>query len=227
MKKRLDALVDFVDEKKIVADIGSDHGITAIKIFEEKNPREVIATDISENSLEKLREKLRNNPDLKIKTRVTDGIRDLEDLGLENIVISGMGGYLIGEILEEGKKVGQACEKLILQANNSLAHLRKYLLANNYRIEDEVMVLEEGKYYTIIVSRPGKNQEAYDDLAYRYGKILIEKKDPVFKSYLDFRLDELEAIYKNIENIETESALARRRAIEEERLEIGGIKKCL
>lgn len=227
MKKRLDALVDFVDEKKIVADIGSDHGITAIKIFEEKNPREVIATDISENSLEKLREKLRNNPDLKIKTRVTDGIRDLEDMGLENIVISGMGGYLIGEILEDGKKVGQACEKLILQANNSLDHLRKYLLANNYRIEDEVMVLEEGKYYTIIVSRPGKNQEAYDDLAYRYGKILIEKKDPVFKSYLDFRLDELEAIYKNIENIETESALARKRAIEEERLEIGGIKKCL
>lgn len=39
--KRLDKLVSYVDENRIVADIGSDHGITAIKVYEEKIPKKL------------------------------------------------------------------------------------------------------------------------------------------------------------------------------------------
>lgn len=227
MKKRLDGLVNFVEEGKIVADIGSDHGITAIKIFEEKRPRKVIATDISENSLEKLREKLRNNPNLDIETKVTDGIEDLKDYGLENIIISGMGGYLIADIIKEGLDVARGCERLILQANNSLEHLRRFLRSKDFSILDEVMVYEEGKYYTIILASPLGPKEDYSPLDYKYGKKLKEKKDPVFIDYLDFRLRELGLIYENIKNIDTRAANLRRKKLLEEEKEIGGLKACL
>ena len=210
-----------------MADIGSDHGITAIKIFEEKRPRKVIATDISENSLEKLREKLRNNPNLDIETKVTDGIEDLKDYGLENIIISGMGGYLIADIIKEGLDVARGCERLILQANNSLEHLRRFLRSKDFSILDEVMVYEEGKYYTIILASPLGPKEDYSPLDYKYGKKLKEKKDPVFIDYLDFRLRELGLIYENIKNIDTRAANLRRKKLLEEEKEIGGLKACL
>ena len=119
---RINKIVEFIDENKIVADIGSDHGITAIKIYEEKNPKKVIATDISKDSLQKLVDKLEYSG-YDIETIVTDGIKNLPK-NIEQIIISGMGGYLISKIIENGIDLAKSADKLILQANNSLEHLR-------------------------------------------------------------------------------------------------------
>lgn len=94
MSNRLDTIVGFVEENKSVADIGTDHGITAIKIYEEKNPSKIIGTDISKNSLQKLEDKILENG-YKIETMVTDGIKDLKDFSPQVIIISGMGGHLV------------------------------------------------------------------------------------------------------------------------------------
>ena len=116
---RLEKIVELVDENKKIADIGSDHGITAIKIYEEKNPKKVIATDISKNSIQKLVDKLHYNK-YNIETMVADGIKELPE-DVEQIIISGMGGILISNIIEEGIDIAKNAEKLIIQANNSLA----------------------------------------------------------------------------------------------------------
>lgn len=199
---RIDKIVEFVDENKIVADIGSDHGITAIKIYEEKKPKKVIATDISKESLQKLVDKLQHSR-YDIETIVTDGIRDLPK-NIDEIIISGMGGYLISKIIKNGIDVAKSADKLILQANNSLDHLRKFLHSEGFEIIDEANVYEENYIYTIIVTKYTNQVNKYDNNDYYiYGKKNIENKDELTIKYIERELNHSKTVINNIKSNDT------------------------
>lgn len=199
---RIDKIVEFVDENKIVADIGSDHGITAIKIYEEKKPKKVIATDISKESLQKLVDKLQHSR-YDIETIVTDGIRDLPK-NIDEIIISGMGGYLISKIIKNGIDVAKLADKLILQANNSLDHLRKFLHSEGFEIIDEANVYEENYIYTIIVAKYTNQVNKYDNNDYYiYGKKNIENKDELTIKYIERELNHSKTVINNIKSNDT------------------------
>lgn len=199
---RIDKIVEFVDENKIVADIGSDHGITAIKIYEEKKPKKVIATDISKESLQKLVDKLQHSR-YDIETIVTDGIRDLPK-NIDEIIISGMGGYLISKIIKNGIDVAKLADKLILQANNSLDHLRKFLHSEGFEIIDEANVYEENYIYTIIVTKYTNQVNKYDNNDYYiYGKKNIENKDELTIKYIERELNRSKTVINNIKSNDT------------------------
>lgn len=200
---RINKIVEFVDENKIVADIGSDHGITAIKIYEEKKPRKVLATDISKDSLQKLVDKL-DYSGYDIETIVTDGIKELPK-NIEEIIISGMGGYLISKIIENGIDVAKSAYKLILQANNSLEHLRRFLHSQGFEIIDEANVFEENFIYTIIVTKFIGKIDKYDNEDYYiYGKKNIEKKDKLTIQYIERELYHAKTVINNIKENDTE-----------------------
>lgn len=200
---RIDKIVEFVDENKIVADIGSDHGITAIKIYEEKNPKKVIATDISKDSLQKLVDKLEYSG-YDIETIVTDGIKELPQ-NIEEIIISGMGGFLISKIIENGIDVAKSADKLILQANNSLDHLRKFLHSYGFEIIDETNVFEENFIYTIIVTKFIGEVDKYDNEEYYiYGKKNIKNKDKLTIQYIERELNHARNVINNIKENDTE-----------------------
>lgn len=199
---RIDKIVEFVDENKIVADIGSDHGITAIKIYEEKKPKKVIATDISKESLQKLVDKLQHSR-YDIETIVTDGIRDLPK-NIDEIIISGMGGYLISKIIKNGIDVAKSADKLILQANNSLDHLRKFLHSEGFEIIDEANVYEENYIYTIIVTKyTNQVNKYYNNDYYIYGKKNIENKDELTIKYIERELNHSKTVINNIKSNDT------------------------
>ncbi len=200
---RINKIVEFIDENKIVADIGSDHGITAIKIYEEKNPKKVIATDISKDSLQKLVDKLEYSG-YDIETIVTDGIKNLPK-NIEQIIISGMGGYLISKIIENGIDLAKSADKLILQANNSLEHLRKFLHSQGFEIIDEANVLEENFIYTIIVTKYIGDVRKYDNEDYYiYGEKNIENKDGLTIQYIERELNHAKTVINNIKEKDTE-----------------------
>lgn len=211
---RLETIINYIDENKVVADIGSDHGITAIKIYEEKKPKRVIATDISKNSLQKLVDKLKHlNYD--IETIVTDGLTDLPS-DVEEIIISGMGGFLIRQILEERINMSKKAEKLILQGNNSLEHLRRWLHDNNFEILDETLLEDEGFKYTIIVAKYSiKNIIPYkSDFDYIYGKKHIEEKNPLLIEMVKDEINHLQKIVGKISNLDTYDAITRLEELE-------------
>lgn len=217
--ERLDAIIKYINEDKIVADIGTDHGITAIKIYEEKSPKKVIATDISENSLKKLNDKLEYSK-YNILTKVCDGIKDLDKLideDLDQIIISGMGGYLIKNIIEDGIDVAKRCESLILQANNSNEYLRRFLHQNNFNIIDESICFESGVYYNIIVTRYNNEVEKYNnETEYIYGKINLERKDELFLDYLNEEKNRINLLINSLKNIDSHNTKKRILDLEKE-----------
>lgn len=207
--KRLDKIVSFVDENKIVADIGSDHGITAIKVYEEKAPKHVIATDISKPSLQKLVDKLKVN-NYEIETIVTDGLKNLP-FDIEQIIISGMGGHLITDIIEGNMELSRSSEKLILSPNNSKNYFRRWLHENSFEIITDEKVEDEEIIYDVIVATNSENIKPYDDdIHYEYGRSNIESKDELTIKQLEQEIAVDRSIAEKLMNQTTEVATARR-----------------
>lgn len=207
--KRLDKIVSFVDENKIVADIGSDHGITAIKVYEEKAPKHVIATDISKPSLQKLVDKLKVN-NYEIETIVTDGLKNLPS-DIEQIIISGMGGHLITDIIEGNMELSRSSEKLILSPNNSKNYFRRWLHENSFEIITDEKVEDEEIIYDVIVATNSENIKPYDDdIHYEYGRSNIESKDELTIKQLEQEIAVDRSIAEKLMNQTTDVATARR-----------------
>ncbi|HHX67783.1 MAG: class I SAM-dependent methyltransferase [Miniphocaeibacter sp.] len=173
---RLIKIINMIENNSIVADIGTDHGLIPIFLSEKNIAKKIIASDISEKSLYKLIEKLNNSYLLdNIETRVSDGLGKYKPFEMDTIVISGMGGLLITDILKKDLTIAKSANNLILQANNSLYELRKFLHENGFKIIEEDDLFENDKYYQIIKTEVGleKYENKYE---YEFGKLLIEKK---------------------------------------------------
>lgn len=196
---RLNEIFNLVDKNSIVADIGTDHGIIPIMLSKFNLAKKIIATDISENSLNKLKEKLKQNDNINnIETRVSDGLNSFFEYEIDTIIISGMGGILIKDILNTNLDIAKTAETLILSPNNSLDVVRKFLVNNNFKIIDEKDVFENSKYYQILKVSYGKDL-FYEDYEYNYGKMLIKNKSKNLKLFLENELNKYSLIIDKIE----------------------------
>lgn len=162
ISKRLNKISSHIKGKRM-ADIGTDHGLVPIFLIENKIVDYAIAADISKPSLQKAID-LAKEKNIELDARLGDGMEVLnpED-GIETVVIAGMGGVLIGEILsasEISKNV-----RLILQPMQGARELRKYLFENGYEIIDEDVVFEDDRYFEIIVAEyDGKIREVPNEI---------------------------------------------------------------
>lgn len=209
LSKRLQKIVDFVPKDTKVCDIGTDHGYIPVYLIKSHISKQVIATDISKGSLDKIidlveKEKLEDSIDM----RLGDGLDIISPHEVETLIIAGMGGILISEILEKDKDITRTIKNFIFQPMVGVEELRKYLTENNFQIVDEELVFEDGKYYEIIFAREGE-QEIKKDIYYEISEILIKKGHPLLESFVEYKKNKLKNIMKEIEFIETEKSKDR------------------
>lgn len=204
-QERLEKIIQFVEFNSIVADIGTDHGLVPISLSKNKISKRIIGVDISEKSLYKLQSKIENNPKFSnIYSRVSDGLKSIKPYEVDTIIISGMGGVLISRILKEGQVVAKSANTLILQANNSVEYLRRFLHENSYYIEDESDIYENNKYYQIIKARSGL-EKYYEDYYYEFGKKIIEQGSLNLQKYLNIEISKIDSIINKINKISSDN----------------------
>jgi tRNA A22 N-methylase len=118
--------------------------------------RKVILTDINSGPLKRAAENIKNYaPGYKdkgrVETRLGNGLEVLEPGDVDTIIIAGMGGLLIRDILAARPKVVQELDVLILQPRNNSQELRRYLgTLKDFTIVCEEVVREVDKYSEII-----------------------------------------------------------------------------
>lgn len=80
------------------------------------------------------------------------------------------------------------------------------------------MIKEDGKYYVVMraVRKELHNNHDGREISYRYGKSLLESKDPVLTEYLKKEEIQLEEILKGLLKGESESAEMRMRELKTE-----------
>ncbi|MGX4600639.1 tRNA (adenine(22)-N(1))-methyltransferase [Faecalimicrobium sp. JNUCC 81] len=198
---RLLKIASLVTKGKRVADIGTDHGYIPVYLLNKGHVDFSILADVNKGPLENARGEVRHNKLLdKVDLRLGSGIEVLEVNEVDEVIIAGMGGILISELLEAKTEVAHSVEKLILQPMQAQDELRKYLLNNGYEIIDEVLVKEDFRIYEIIVTKyTGKNTVVEDEIYYELGKKLIENKDPLLNEFIDKKIFKYKSILDKID----------------------------
>nr|WP_261290827.1 class I SAM-dependent methyltransferase [Paeniclostridium sordellii] len=183
---RLLKIASLVGENKKIADIGTDHGYIPVYLLNNNKIDYAILADVNKGPLENARKEVKHNKlENKVDLRLGSGLEVLKINEVDEIIIAGMGGILISELLNVKKDVSQSVEKLILQPMQAQSELRKYLYNNGYEIINEVLVKEDFRIYEIIETKyTGKDTVVTDDIYYEVGKKLIENKDDLLEEFL-------------------------------------------
>lgn len=210
--KRMLAIADLVDVSRVLADVGCDHAYISINLLEKGKVERIIASDLREGPLNIARDNIRlYGFEDRIETRLCAGLCGYEAGEADTILISGMGGMLVKEILSESIDVVRRADTLILEPQSDLRVVRAYLKDIGFEIIDEDMLNEGGKYYQIIKAVKSKERiEDCDDLGAmaenEFGPILIKKKHPVLLEFLKKRKHHFERLLQNKSFLTSQSA---------------------
>lgn len=198
LSNRLKKIAELVDFGATVIDVGTDHGYVPNFLCEKKISRDIIASDISKNSLEKSIELTREMDNEKyIRNILANGIvKENRD----NIIIAGLGGIQIAEIILNSIEIARSAKKLILQPMQKTNILRRELNNMGFEIIDEEIIFEDDRYFEIIIARYSGQIKKLEEVDFYFSNNLIKKKDKVYLDFLSERQRELEKILKNINN---------------------------
>ena len=160
LSERLLHIAGQVRAGQTLADVGCDHGYLPIYLVQKGCMQRAIAMDINEGPLQRAMEHIeREALGDYIQTRQSDGLEKLSPGEADAVIIAGMGGNLTIDILTRGETVVRTLDQLILEPQSELAAVRAFLRENDYFIEVEDLVLEDGKYYPILRVLPKKSSD--------------------------------------------------------------------
>ena len=188
---RLAAIAAFVPHGTALADIGADHAYLAATLVMKGIAHRAVVGDLSAGACAAARRTaLTQRLTREIDVRQGDGLSVLTPGEAESIVIAGMGGALIAEILSGAPAVLTSVQTLVLQPMNGAAKLRRWLYENGWDIVDETLARAGGHLYEIIRAEHGA-AELPDDVLLHIGARLFEKRDPLLKAHIEAKIAKL------------------------------------
>lgn len=193
LSKRLASIASNIDKEDKVVDIGCDHGYLSIYLKAVNGNKIVIATDINENALNMAKKNINKNSIL-IETRLGHGLDVIKHNEVDTIIISGMGGNTILNILKKNKL--KYIKKIVIQSNTDIPLIRKYINKLGYTIKNEQLIIDKNIYYIIITFTKGKHKYTKKELY--FGPILLKENNDLFNEKKAIELNKLEEILKKI-----------------------------
>ena len=213
-KTKLDDRLIAVEQRiraDVHVDIGSDHGKLLLSLLKKQQINRGIAIENNQrpfqNSTEALRVFFPPRPADGVapgiaEVRFGDGLAVLEPGEADSLSICGLGGRAIVRILS--KHPDRVPKQLVVQPNNRPEEVRKWALANGFRLLDEVIVGDERDFIVLTFQRHRESNgdeesdsEAYQDPAYEavdfeaailFGPLIIKRNEPALMEQLNEEL---------------------------------------
>ena len=251
LSPRLQMVADFVPPCACAADIGTDHGYLPIWLAQNKRCSKVILSDINRGPLKKAQENIEKYlPDFPFDLRQGSGISVLKPGDADTVVIAGMGGNLILDILLDCPEKTFSADRFILQPRNHPELLRRWAAETpDFAISRELLAKEEGRLCEIIVvdhtdlsclNEDGalfdsqkeridaaeelrSRADVSEDIAYELPLLYFIDKVPYAAEFLHGKIRSEEEIIKRIEESGTSEASLKR--LKESRERLGAFRR--
>ena len=220
LSDRLTAIAEMVTEGNRLVDVGCDHGYLPVYLMLQHKIPGAIATDVGKGPLTRAQEHIAQyHMEAYIETRLCNGLSEIRSGEGDALVIAGMGGPLMERILSEGRHALPGFQELILQPQSDIPHFRRFVMQNGYQIIQEEMILEDGKFYPIMKAVPyeGERPAVWSRAEEMFGRLLLERKHPVLKLYLERELRIRSEISAQLELASGDAVKKRRMEVEEEK----------
>ena len=196
LDNRLKKIAELVSGNGTAVDVGTDHAHLAAELITSGRCSKVIASDVKEGPLESARNTVeRYGIQDKVELILSDGLEKVPLEGVSDIIIAGMGGETIAEIIEQAVRDDMKYEDMhwILQPMTKPEVLRKRLYETGFIIRGEYAVEDGDKMYLII------DAEYYPFICLRLTETdslcgFFDKDDPVGKRYNEREAGKLKKI---------------------------------
>ena len=209
LPKRLETIIERMPDAGCLADIGCDHAYVAIEAVRRGRAARALACDVRKGPLQQAAEHiLCAGLAGKIETRFSDGLEKVAPGEADTVVVAGMGGPLMERILQG--RLGDFAH-FVLSPQSEIPHFRRFLLAEGMQIDEETMLIDEGKYYVILNVSKRADAASSDSMYvteedFLYGGRLLHRLDPVLKNFLEKEKTRYEGILRQTDSLEVRTA---------------------
>jgi len=203
LSKRLTHVAENLPKGAFFADIGSDHAYLPCYVCLNDPSAQAIAGEVNQGPYTSaLKEVKDHGLEDRIDVRLGDGLQVLKENEVRQIVIAGMGGPLIRDILERGKEKLSETERIIAQPNIDAPSVRRWFFQNGYDLVDELILEENGHIYEILVGDRGEPAASYDSSHLEkqlwFGPHLLKKAERAFYTKCKSELEKKEYVLSQV-----------------------------
>ena len=200
---RLAAAGSFVRRGARLCDVGTDHAYLPVFLCKAGIAESALASDINAGPCRRAAENVRlHGCEDKIRVVCADGLSGAGDFSPTDVVIAGMGGELIRDIIFASPIPRSPGVRLILQPMTKAPALRGALASHGFEIVDETLAKDDRIYQIICAEYTGKTA-ALSELQMLLGPVNMRKIEPLFGEFVDKHIKEQKKILfsKNLHGI--------------------------
>lgn len=207
LKGRLYLIASKVPRCVTVGDVGTDHAYIPVYLIVKDVCEKVIAADIGVGPLRAAEKNIKAyNMEECIELRLGDGLAPINEGECDAIIIAGMGGLLIKDILEREFDKAKSTPCLVVQPMNANEVLRQWLYDKGFDIYDEELTREGEKIYTVMCAKWTGQTKQLDEVYFHIGEKLIENTDPLLPALLQKRIKQAEKVLSGLKKTTEDNA---------------------
>ena len=199
LSRRLKVISGLIKTGGSVCDVGTDHGYLPAFLYLSGNFTSVTATDLREKPLLNAKKNLKELNAESVRLVLCDGLSKVKREEADNVVIAGMGGEIISDIISKTDFLKDKTVNLILQPTTSAKDLRIFLGLSGFEVKKETAVSENGKLYSVMQVRFSGNKRKLSDYELYIGK--LDLSDETAKKYALKQLKILKKLVLDTEGI--------------------------
>lgn len=181
LQPRLALLASLVPTGAVLADVGTDHGYIPVYLRRQGTISRAIASDIGREPLDHARRTAEEYGVSGIDFRLCAGLSAIAPEECDAVLIAGMGGETIRDILAAAPWTQDGRHTLLLQPQTKVEDLRRWLCENGYAVTREQLVRDKGKLYIVMTVTAG--ERFTPDEEQLYGGLALER-EALYGDYL-------------------------------------------
>jgi tRNA (adenine22-N1)-methyltransferase len=199
LNKRLAMVGEMIGRGQSVADIGADHAQLAIYMVDKKAAPNVIIGELSDGPYTRAWEAVKGSTvSNKIEVRQGNGLEVLDKGEVDCVVLAGMGGDTITDILASDWEKAATFKHYVFQPMSKAEVIRQRLASQGWIIDDERLVQENRYIYLAISSHPGNCPYHLNSLELELGPTILNADEEIKRIYIARYLQKCQRIYKDL-----------------------------
>jgi len=188
---RLKAIAELIPPGARIVDVGTDHAKLPAHLVHTGRASRAIATDIAPGPLAMAAAELARTGVSGVELRLCDGLDSLPVERIDEVVIAGMGGELIADIVTRCQAVHAPGKGIVCQPMSRAESLRGRMAQAGFSATAEKLAYEDGRYFVAMRYEYTGTAVMLDEAEARIGRLLRDG-DPLAVDYIRWQIGVLE-----------------------------------
>lgn len=243
LSQRLMAIAEQIPDGSRVADIGSDHALLPVYLIQSNRAVRAVAGEVNTGPYRAAARQVESAGLVgQIDVRLGDGLQVVQPGEVDVVVIAGMGGGLIRDILQAGGTRLDGVQRLVLQPNVGEELVRHWIVDEGWFLSAEQILEEDGLTYEVLTvdrveQAEGKNRALFAErtvadrtissaVLFKLGPYLLQEQTAIFIAKWQRELEKRRFVVAQMAQAASPEAAEKKRRLVQEIDELEAALSC-